>query len=346
VRTIKRLLLSAKELAVFILGLVLSFVFAGTASQWDYRGADLPLAVLFSGLLLASFLVSSVRRKHAPRKRLFLVLGVIFSFALVIISLTLAVTVSESERPAIDVPSVILFSGLVFTSFLVRWVRRRHAPQKFAYDVAGWTLDQAEREHNPQRRKCKRILVASLVTLPSLLAAFVLFFFPAASHLRHPGSRYFPHYRVPIPWTITVLFPAQLDGGDTFRFLTGIVSSNPWSRFGMATFWDRESLSAIVTFGTRHLSDDTSDVPESVRLGDTADLVRREFRSNSLALTCWQWRYSSSALRRQLRNELVWNVSCRAPADVYQQRFEASFYGRRESMPGFYKIIEGVAFVE
>ena len=283
-RTIKRLLLFAKELGIVVLGSLLSVGLAILVSGWNCRAFNLVAAVFFSGLLL--------------------------------------------------------------TAFLLFWVRRKHARQKFAYDVVGWALDQAERKEHPQRRKYKRVLVASLVSLPSLLAMFVLFFFPAPSHLWHPGSRYFQHYRIPIPWTTLVLFPAELDGGDAFRFLAGIVSSNPWSRFGMTTFWKRESLSAIVTFGTRRRSDGASDVPESIKLGNTADLVRREFRSNSLALTCWQWRYSSSALRRQSRNELVWNVSCRAPADVYQQQFEASFYGREESIPDFYKIVEGITFIE
>ena len=114
----------------------------------------------------------------------------------------------------------------------------------------------------------------------------------------------------------------------------------------MTTFWDKESLSAIGIFGIRRWSEGTSDVPESVRLGDATDLLRREFRSKSLAVTCWQWRYSSSALRRQSRNELVWSVACRAPADVDQQQFDASFYGREESIPEFYRIVEGVSFVK
>lgn len=282
-RTIKRLLLTAKELAVFLLGLILSLVLTVVVSQAGFRGIDLPL---------------------------------------------------------------VLFSGLLFTSFVVSRVRRKDAPRKFAYDVAGWALDQSERKLHPRRRKFKRILIGVLVSLPSAVALLVLFFLPVATHLRHPGSQYFPHYRIPIPWSVAVLFPSELDGGDRFRVLTGLVRSNPWPRFGMTTLRDEESLSAIVTFGTRRWSEGTSDLPESVRLGGTTDLLRREFRSNSLAVTCWQWWYSSPALRRESRNELVWSVACQAPADAYQQQFEASFYGREESIPEFYRIVEGVSYVK
>jgi hypothetical protein len=293
-RTIKRLLLSAKELSIFLLGIILSLVLAVRVEEWwVYRYLD----------------------RHVP--------------------LTVVL-----------VPTFVLFSGVLLTSLVLSWVRRKHAPRKFAYDVAGWALDHAERKLHPRRRKFKRLFTGMLVSLPSALAMLVLFFFPVASHLQHPGSRYFQHYRIPVPWSVTV-FPAWgPDGGDNVSAFAGIISSNTWSRFGITTFWDSESLSAIVTFGTRRRSDDTSDVPMSVRLGETVDLSRREFRSNSLTLTCWQWRYSSYALGRQSRNELVWSVACRAPADVDQRQIEASFYGREESIPDFYRIVEGVAFVK
>jgi hypothetical protein len=281
-------------------------------------------------------------------KRLLLLAKELSIFLLgLILSLLLAVGVSQSGFRGIDLPSLVLFSGLLFTSFLLSRVRRKHAPQKLAYDVAGWALDQAERKLHPRRRKRKRILIGVLVSLPSALAMLVLFFFPVASHLRHPGSQYFRHYRVPIPWSVAVLFPSELDGGDKFRFLTGFVRSNPWPRFGMTTFREEESLSAIVTLGIRLSSAATGHTSESFSPPrEATDILRREIRSNSLALICWQWRYAQSAARRRLGDSSLWNITCLAPADVYQQQFEANFYGRQESMPDFYRIVEGVSFVK
>jgi len=275
-RTIKRLLLSAEELGIVILGPVLTVVLAVLVSDWNPRAVDLVAVVLLSGLLLTPL------------------------------------------------------------SFL--WVRRKHAPQKFAYDVAGWALDQVERKLHPRRRKWKRILAVSLVSLPSALAAFVLFFFPVASHLQHPSSHYFQHYRIPIPSSVAVFFPSGLDGGDKFRFLTGIVSSNPWGRFGMTTFWDRESLSAITTYGIRYRGGDAGNTADLYIPRDATDVLRRDFRANAITLTCWQWRAAWYTAR-------FWTVTCRAPVDAYQQQFEASFYGREESIPSFYEIVDGVAFV-
>ena len=118
-----------------------------------------------------------------------------------------------------------------------------------------------------------------------------------ATHLWNPASHHFRHYRIPIPWTTAVLFPSSLDGGDTFSFLAGITSTSQWSRFGMTTFWDRESLSAIMTFGIRRSLAAAGRTSGTFSPEHATDVLRRTFPTNSLGLTCWQWRYAPTAGR-------------------------------------------------
>jgi hypothetical protein len=142
-----------------------------------------------------------------------------------------------------DIASLTFISGLVLTIVGLFLFRRRNRAWKIEYDAVGWELSQAERKLHPTRFKYKRIAKRILVWVPSAIAAFVLFFFPVATHVSHPRSHWLPHYRLPIPWTAAVLPVYQVPNA-----VIAIVTSSEAGRFGLTPFWDGERPFSLVTF--------------------------------------------------------------------------------------------------
>jgi hypothetical protein len=95
--------------------------------------------------------------------------------------------------------------GLLLTVVEFFRFRRRTRLWKIKYDAEGFEIGQAERRLHPSRARFRRIVGRTLLWVPSAIAAFVLFFFPVATHAFHPLSQYLTHYRIPIRWTFTVV---------------------------------------------------------------------------------------------------------------------------------------------
>jgi hypothetical protein len=156
-----------------------------------------------------------------------LVFGVGFSFAVVVAP---AIYFDSRENSFL---LLVLLSGLVLTIVGFVAIRRKTRPWKIEYDAVGWALTQAERRVHPSRARYKRIAKRILVWVPSVIAAAVLFFFPASSHLIRPGSQYLAHYRVSVPWTFAVI-PVPGVSSDNVVTAFTLIGSN--GKFGLAPF--------------------------------------------------------------------------------------------------------------
>jgi hypothetical protein len=232
--------------------------------------------------------------------------------------------------------------GLVLTVVEFIAFRRRTRPWKIGYDAECFELSRAERSLHPRRARFKRIIGRTLLWVPSVIAALVLFFFPIVTHLAHPSSRYLTHYRVPIPWTISVF--------GRYGWVDAFVSGGK-GRFGMTQFWDREALFSRMTFRAISPDADTFEFNHemaAVERGGATQAHSREFRLGDVILTCWQFvprrpRVHSLGL---VRISPFWEVTCETPVTEHRRNLYASFWGSEADMPAFYKIIEGVTPVE
>jgi hypothetical protein len=77
-------------------------------------------------------------------------------------------------------------------------------------------------------------------------------------------------------------------------------------------------------------------------------VLRKDFGLGDVALTCWQYEapYDKYSRRWPLGPGPLWEVVCNTAVDVRKQNLHASFYGQRDDLPAFYKIIEGVTPVK
>jgi hypothetical protein len=223
--------------------------------------------------------------------------------------------------------------------------RREMRPWKLEYDAAGWALDRAERKEHPGRAKCKRVLRRILLYVPSAIAAMVLFCFPFMSHLLHPSSRYLRNYRIPIPWTY-IVWPLP-PYGDVTVIARSDVSRWP---FSMMPLWDSSLRFSIMTFGSAgpDVFGFEAKLAEDERTGATRG-VEREFRLDTVALSCWQFvpaRGRGVSFAFAYLSWPYYEVDCWTAADVRPEGFWASFQGRESDLPLFYEVVAGVTPVK
>jgi hypothetical protein len=279
-----------------------------------------------------------------PLKRLliFAAEAVVFVFGFVLwFTLAIFLATFFDLRASVIGTLIFCFSFLLALAGFVLF-RRKTQAWKTEYDAVGYALKKAQSKLHPTRAKCNRMLQRTIIWAPSAVAAMVVFLFPLATHLLHPSSQYLRHFRIPIPWTATVF---SLPGG-AYRpdWIEALVSSSGHGRYGVTPFWDSDPRFSIMTFWS-----DTIGTDETVTtIDDTADVLSKEFRIGAVPLTCSQYRptYKRPFGDRLIGTIMIWEVVCKTPPDPHRPSFLALFHGREESIPVFYKVVEGVTPVE
>jgi hypothetical protein len=267
-----------------------------------------------------------------------LLLGSVLSVALVFV---FAVVFRFDPVDENGFVGVVFLIGLLLTIVGFIAVRSKTRPWKIEYDAVGWTLTQAERKLHPTFARRKRIAKRVLVGMPSLIAAVVLFFYPAAFHLMHPSSQNLGPYRVSIPWTLAILsVPGVHADSEVIAFaLLGSGGNSCWT-----PFWRGELFSSGMIFGSG--KGYAGNLDYRVRYAEEmhaegTQVLRKDLRLNDVRLSCWQYliphRWPWAAVTGPL-----WQVDCETPVGVHGQHFSAFFRGSGTDIPAFYRIIERV----
>jgi membrane protease YdiL (CAAX protease family) len=162
-----------------------------------------------------------------------------------------------------------------------------------------------------------------LVALPSILALFVLFFLPVASHPLTPllNGR-FVQYKVPVPWSVLVLRGFASDGYDLLMCFVPTPASGtvPGMFFPFNLAFDSQ-----MHFYAIHRSEKDT-VTESRKLdGRAFEIGRGQF------LVCCGHEHRDSWVR----------VYCSAPPNSHGWELNAAFSGVPKDIATFYKILEG-----
>ena len=116
-------------------------------------------------------------------------------FTIVLLGLILSVTLAAIAEPLVPLALIVFVSGLLLTFLALFFVRRKSHEWKLNYNISKFEKRRIERKLSPVRFKLKESLKPSLLLAPSAIAAFVLLFFPIASHLAYPGSNHVPWLR-------------------------------------------------------------------------------------------------------------------------------------------------------
>jgi len=261
--------------------------------------------------------------RHLKRLRLFATEAAIL-FVGVVLSLILATLASSIVW---WLGAIAFWSGVLLTAAGLFAFRRKHRAWKIQYDAEGYRISQVECKRRPARVRSKRIARRVLIWIPSLIAAFVLFFFPVVSHVLHPNAR-LTHYRIHAPWTFTIW---QIDESEIFVFGTKAGRG----RFGVSPYWGRRnSGSSFMRFSTYPTWQNNSE-----KSGET---LRREFRLGNVRLICGQ--YKPKYLREPVwgfKANHVLEVECHSDGSKSPD-LHALFYGREEDLPTFYTIVDSI----
>ncbi len=263
---------------------------------------------------------------------------------LVLSGLLTSSIVAPDQNSLGAVGAAVFYSGVAVTAGAFLMIRRRTRPWKIEYDALGWMLTEAERKTHPNRARFKRIGKRTLIWIPSTIAAWVLLFFPVATHLVHPSSHYLRRFDVPIPWNFAVFtskgFPTY---GSVLAFGNGrerIGLTPAW--FGQHQAWSSEMLFSSIA-GDVAMLEFNHTIVESKHTG-AREVVKREFRVNGLAFTCWQYVKEYAPGKRvapPAGERAMWSIDCDTP-DVHAPNLYASFVGNEGDIAVFYEIIKGV----
>jgi hypothetical protein len=119
------------------------------------------------------------------------------------------------------------------------WFRRKTGRWTTAADAEAFMALRYWRRLHPRRAKYFRAVRRCFIWLPSICAAFALFFLPVASHIFFPfGSQLIPHYRISAPLNWLVI----KNGGIVWVFF----SEEGASRYGLTPIWSNHRMPSNV----------------------------------------------------------------------------------------------------
>jgi hypothetical protein len=257
------------------------------------------------------------------------VAGLILGF---VISLRLAAYFDSREN---DFAAIAFLGSLVLNVVAFFVFRRKTRKWKIEQDAASWMANRAWRELHPHRARYVRIAHRSLVWLPSICTALVLFFLPVASHLAFSSSRLVPHYRLSVPLNWLVI----KSRGD-YPYVWAFLSREGAARYGLTPIWFNNSMPSLVTFGiTDPASGYVWRLPErEIASGHTTHLAKADFKLGTIEADCWENRVPV-----HYAEGVLWEVLCSTRPNGRDFNLHASFFGHSEDMPTFYKVLRGAA---
>jgi len=257
----------------------------------------------------------------------FLFFGCLFSLALAL---------QLSYRGHTFAPLVfILCLSLQCTALI--WFRRKTAKWTAAADAETVLAHRCWRRLHPRRAKYVRSVRRSLVWLPSIFAAFVLFFLPVASHLFYLGRSIVPHYRVRVPLNWLVV---ESQGSGWLFF-----SEQGAARYGLTPIWFNRRMPSSVVFLIRNPEDGDgwNRTERELTSGHTTHVSVTEFRLGMITASCYEYRHvygnvptSSSSI---LTPPVLWESLCSTHPNGINYNLRTAFLGHREDLPAFYKLL-------
>lgn len=238
--------------------------------------------------------------------------------------------------------TITAFSGFCLTVVVLLLFRRKTRQWKTESDAAAWMAHRSWRQLHPRKARYMRMLRRWLMWLPSGCAALTVFFLPVASQITFVGTHVVPHYRlsVPINWVVI-----RTNGDSPYAFVLALFSNQGASRFGLTPVWfDRSLLSGVTIGSTDPATPYTWSRPETeLARGHTTHTARRQFAIGTAIVDCWEYRDTydvPGSPPSSLRPRVLWEVLCSTRPNGHNFNLHASFTGREEDIPVFYRVLK------
>jgi len=246
-----------------------------------------------------------------------------------ILSLGVAAYLTDDARTRALVFWFTFLACFVLVCALVIWFRAKTQTWTLEADATAWLKCRARRKLHPRRTKYLRTVRYCLLCLPSLCAAFGLFFLPAASHVLYFDRQPIPHYRTTVPMNWLLVKPYSFDD-----YVWAFFSDRGSSRYGFTPIWFGRSYPSSATFFVRdpQLADEWRR-PEAERIsGHTTHAAVRTFRLGMISATCFEYehRYGSNS---------AWESLCSTQPNGINYNLRAAFLGNRDDMDAFYQVL-------
>ena len=236
-----------------------------------------------------------------------------------------------------NVGLLVFILGFPLVCAAVVWFRRKTGKWMIAADAEAFLVHRSWQQLHPRRAKYYRDVRRSIVWLPSILGAFVLFFLPVASHIVCFGGQVVPHYRVSFPLNWLVI----KSQGMVWAFFT----EEGASRYGLTTIWFNHRMPSSGVFLTRSPKDaDTWSRPASELSNGHTHVAVREFRLGMITASCYEYRKMYGKIPEAssgiLSPPVLWASDCFTHPNGIDYNLSSSFFGHREDLPAFYKVLD------
>ena len=272
------------------------------------------------------------------KKSFLLAAELVFLFVGLVVCLSFSVYLDDMDLKFGPVVFVLGFS-LVCAAWI--WIRRKTEKWTTAADAEVFLAHRYWRRLHPGRAKYVRSVRRSLVWLPSIFAAFVMFFLPVASHLFYLGRSIIPHYRVSVPLNWLVI---ESQGSGWFLF-----SEEGAARYGLTPIWFNRRMPSGVVFLTSDPEHGSGwwRPERELASGHTTYVGAKDFRLGMITANCHEYRHiygdapeSSSGI---LTPPVLWESLCATHPNAVSYNLRTAFFGHQEDMPTFYKLLGSAA---
>jgi hypothetical protein len=240
---------------------------------------------------------------------------------------------------------VTLLGGWLLTFAGLYLFRRKTRRWKIEYEAERWTAECAWARTHPGRAKWKRVASRRLLWLPSACAALTFFFLPVGSQIFFCAKPLVRHYRFSVPLNWMTL---KAGTSDSNSFTWVFFSNEGAARFGMTPIWFNHSLPSFATFGNSNPDSPyewyrpSSEVAE----GRSTNIARTEFNVGDLVVDCWEYEHHFQTARRSndffhLDASVLREVLCSTRPNGKEFNFHAAFFGQKEDIAVFYRVLKG-----
>ncbi len=253
-------------------------------------------------------------------------LGVPIVLTLILIPIGLLVWAFSVSKIIFAVLLPVIVGSIALS---LRFVIRKGANGSVQVESRRW-LNERESGIDPRERKWRSRGIRLASGVPLLIVLLVFLFLPEIwgilSHVNQAQSANLPGYRVPIPATWIVLFHGnQPEGGGSW--VNGIAGRG--IAFGVRPYLKMRVPLSSWDIRTQPLRDTEAPKDDDV-------IARRVFAIGGESITCLDYRSSSLVRPVHVETSIAY-VECSGTG-----RLRASFFGERNQVARFYRMLEGI----